>query len=132
MIPRLIATIVYIICDFIYVYISKDVYGNAVSKIQKSPMKPRALSSLIAYLCIAVGWFFLIAPQLEKNPTILNGFLYGLFFSVAVYGTFNFTMNAMFDNWSNRIFYRDLLWGTSFPIIFTLLYTIYLKYGTKK
>lgn len=128
---RLIFVAIYLILDIIYVGLSKNVYDKAVINIQGKPMSSRIISALIAYGCMGLGWFYLAAPRAEKwsktmHPA-LAGFLAGLIYGLLVIGTFNFTLNAMFDKWSDGIMIRDLIWGISYSIFITIIYSIILS-----
>jgi len=129
---RLLFTFIYIIVDLCYVGISKGAYDNAAKMIQGSPMSARIPTALAAYSCMALGWYVFAAQTAEKwslqmNP-ILAGFLSGLVYGLLVIGTFNFTLNAMFDKWSNGIMKRDMLWGIGWGTLVTVLYMISAKY----
>lgn len=128
---RFIFLSIYLIVDFIYVVLSKNVYDNATIKIQGTPMKNRFLSIIAAYICMGLGWYYLTAPTAERwsknmHP-ILAGSLAGLIHGLMIIGTLNFTLNAMLNKWSEEIMIRDLSWGIGWPIILTLSYT-YVKY----
>ena len=130
---RYIFVAIYLVVDLIYVTLSKGTYDNAVKMIQgkSMPIPARFSSALAAYTCMVLGWFFLAAPTAERwsktmHPA-LAGFLAGLVYGLLVIGTFNFTLNAMLDNWSGYIFIRDLLWGISWSIIITTTYSIVLS-----
>ena len=129
---RLLFTFIYIIVDLCYVGISKGAYDNAAKMIQGSPMSARIPTALAAYGCMALGWYVFAAQTAEKwslqMNSILAGFLSGLVYGFLVIGTFNLTLNAMFDKWSNGIMKRDMLWGIGWGTLVTVLYMISAKY----
>jgi uncharacterized membrane protein len=128
---RLLFTFIYLIVDIIYVGISKGVYDNATKMIQGRPMSARIPAALAAYACMALGWYVFAAQTAERwslqmNP-ILAGFLAGLVYGLLVIGTFNLTLNAMFDKWSGNIMIRDMIWGIGWGTTVTIIYIIFAK-----
>jgi len=117
--------ILYLIIDLIYVNISRDVYDNTTVNIQGSPMKVRPYSVLFAYLSMLLGWYYFVTPKI-KSKDYYNAITTGIIYGLSVYGTFNFTCNAMFNNWNTGILIRDLTWGISCSIFITLLYSYYI------
>ena len=80
---------------------------------------------------MGLGWFFLAAPTAERwaktmHPAIA-GLLAGLLYGILVIGTFNFTLNAMFDKWAGKIMIRDLMWGIGWGTLVTVIYSVSLK-----
>lgn len=128
---RLIFAAIYIVIDICYVALSKGAYDNAVKMIQGSPMSGRIPAALAAYSCMAIGWYVFAAQTAERwalqiNP-ILAGFLSGFVYGLLVIGTFNFTLNAMFNKWSDGILKRDMLWGIGWGTLVTIIYIVLAK-----
>jgi uncharacterized membrane protein len=126
---RFIYTIFYILFDITYVTTSKSVYDTATKRIQGAPMVSRGIGAMLAWLCMAPGWFFLIAPMAERTNSLTKMAFIGFIYGLLVFGTFNFTLYAMLENWKGKILIRDLSWGIISSIIVTVLYTfIFHKY----
>ena len=118
---RLLFTFIYIFNDILYVTLSKKEYNVATKKIQGKPITSRTHGAMMAWICMALGWYFLIAPIIETSTytkTLFVSFIYGL----AIFGTFNFTLYAMFEKWTGYIMIRDLIWGLSSSIFISVLY----------
>jgi uncharacterized membrane protein len=126
---RILFVIIYIIVDIMYVYISKNRYDKTVINIQNASMPNRYIIALNAWICMAIGWYFLTTALLDKfirngmspiSAGALSGFITGL----TIYGTFNFTIRAMFINYDIPLLIRDMIWGTSWLSIITIIYSI--------
>ena len=124
---RLAFVLLYIAIDIAYIYLSLDKYNVATKSIQGSGMIGRMLPAALAYVSLAVGWWFLVAPVAEKG-TIKDAALAGFVYGVAVYGVINFTMSAMFVGWTGHIMIRDFVWGCTNATILTCLYKYFLTY----
>jgi uncharacterized membrane protein len=129
---RLLFAFLYIIVDLIYVYTSKSVYDNAVTNIQGSPMPTglsRIIAAMIAWTCMALGWYYLTASYVNTliasgvSPLRAGAFA-GFINGLAVIGTFNFTVHAMFTNYGAKIMIRDLMWGIGWVTLLTIMYAI--------
>lgn len=125
-INRVAFTVVYILVDIVYVMIARDTYMKVVHDIQKGATQftsARVLAAIAAYSCMALGWWFLVAPVIEASGAgLLPGFVYGL----TLYGVFNFTNYAMFDKYTPRILTQDLLWGISWVTVLSVAYGMYI------
>jgi uncharacterized membrane protein len=129
---RLLFAFIYIIVDLIYVFTSKSVYDNVVINIQGSPIPTgvsRIFSALAAWTCMAIGWYYLTTSYVQTLiMTGLSPFRAGAFAGfingLVVIGTFNFTVRAMFTNYSAKIMIRDLCWGVGWVTLLTIIYSL--------
>lgn len=126
---RLVAVVIYLVIDVVYVLSSKAYYSNVVKAIQGSSMyvpNNRIWAAILAYIALATGWFVLVAPYVERPSTTLQqSAWYGFVYAFAVYGVFNGTNHVMFRNYGLQVVLRDTLWGVSWLTLFTVLYKIY-------
>lgn len=132
---RLVAVIIYLIIDVLYVLSSQSYYGKHVQAIQGSMMKvgPTKLWAAIAsYVVLAMGWVVLVAPVVEQQKEWFHAAFYGFVYGLAVYGVFNFTNYVMFQNYASSLMVRDTLWGTSWLTLFTTLYFLYIRKNNVK
>jgi uncharacterized membrane protein len=90
--------------DSVYLYLTKSLFSDMVTKIQKTAMQIRMGSAVIVYLLIATGLYYFIIKQ---NRSIWEAGLLGL----VIYGTFDFTNYAMFKNYDLLISLMDTAWG---------------------
>lgn len=90
--------------DSVYLYFTKAMFGDMVTKIQKTAMQIRMGGAIVVYLLLALGlYYFIIKP----NRSIWEAGLLGL----VIYGTFDFTNYAMFKNYDVLIGIMDTAWG---------------------
>ena len=118
---RVIFTLLYVINDIIYFTLSTRAYDVATKKIQGAPMVARLSGGALAWVALGLGWYFLVAPVVEKaslTKAAFTGFVYGF----AVYGVINGSMNALFTEWRGSIMMRDMIWGVTSVTVLTVLY----------
>jgi uncharacterized membrane protein len=94
--------------DAIYLSSFSGQYNTMMKTIQKSPLKMKPLYALGVYMLMILGWKLLIDRPNEKQSNIVrNSILLGL----VIYGVFDFTNLAIFDNYSLKLGLIDILWG---------------------
>jgi uncharacterized membrane protein len=97
-----------LVLDYIYLSSFSGQYNNMMKTIQKSPLKMKPLYALVVYVLMILGWKLLIDKQGEKQSNIVrNSIILGLI----IYGVFDFTNLAIFDNYSLKLGLIDMLWG---------------------
>ena len=97
-----------LVLDYIYLSSFSGQYNNMMKTIQKSPLKMKPLYALVVYVLMILGWKLLIDKQGEKQSKIVrNSIILGLI----IYGVFDFTNLAIFDNYSLKLGLIDMLWG---------------------
>lgn len=124
--PKLaMVVIVLLILDYIWITkVSNNLYVNTINNIQTDKFKmdsSKYIKVILAYIFV----IYLLATSYDKS-------LYErLFTGLAVYGLFNFTNAAMFDNWTYQVALTDTAWGTA---LFALIPIIsnFLGCGDKK
>jgi uncharacterized membrane protein len=121
--------VVYLAADIGYVLASVSFYEATVIAIQgKGFPSGRVADALAAYALLAVGWFLIAAPSVQLwadkgyRPVTAGasaGFIYGL----VLYGVYNTTLRAQFENYSLHIALRDMTWGSLSAAFVTMLYS---------
>lgn len=80
----------------------------------------------MAYSLMIVGFIFIILPSLnnssKKDGFLIKSFKYGAVFGFTVYGIYNATNMAIFEDYSLSIAVMDTAWGTFAYFCTTLLY----------
>lgn len=107
-----------LILDAIYLSSFSSQYDSMMKTIQKSPLKMKPLYALVVYVLMILGWKLLID---NKKNIVRNSVILGL----VIYGVFDFTNLAIFDNYSLKLGLIDMLWGG-------LLFGISAYVATKK
>jgi uncharacterized membrane protein len=132
----ILAVIIYLVVDITYVFLSKDFYQSVVKDIQGRYSEPRSsvlVAALLSYSCMALGFLVLVVPlvtkRIQDGMSVLRAALpIGLTFGLVMYGVFNFTLHAMFDNYTLHVILRDLVWGVTWATTSTIIYAALLKF----
>jgi uncharacterized membrane protein len=100
----LISAIVFVTIDFFYLNLLKSYFANQIKKIQNKPMTINVLGVLLCYIFLIFGInYFIIKPK----RSVQDAFLLGLI----IYGVYETTNLATFDDWSLFMVVMDTLWG---------------------
>ena len=100
----LISAIVFVTIDFFYLNLMKSYFANQFKKIQNKPMTINVLGVLLCYIFLIFGInYFIIKPK----RSVADAFLLGLI----IYGVYETTNLATFDDWSWFMVVMDTLWG---------------------
>lgn len=135
---RLAFALIYITVDVIYIMLAHRSYFDVVKKIQNIETRmdmSRYIVATLAYITMAFGWVMLVAPHIEQvddassknNGRLIKALMYGASYGFVLYGVFNFTNYVMFQNYSKRIMVQDLVWGTSWVTVLSLLYAVFIN-----
>lgn len=99
-----IVLVLFLLLDSVYLYLTKNMFGEMVARIQRVAMQVRLWSAAVVYLLLAIVMYHFV---IKKKFQIWEAVLLGL----AIYGVFDFTCYAMFKNYDLRIALMDTLWG---------------------
>ena len=114
-----IAAIAMISIDYLYLNIIKDYFQWQIRTIQGSPMKINIWGAVVCYILLVVGIYYFI---LREKRSYLDAFILGL----VIYGVFETTNYALFNNWALSTVFIDTIWG---GILFAL--TTYVVYKVR-
>ena len=108
---QLIPIFVLLTLDYAWLHFyMKHRYIDLVKIIQKSKMNVKIIPALFAYLFMIIGLLNFVLPNIKKG-SLQSYFQYGFLFGVILYGVYNFTCAAVFNNWDITILIQDILWG---------------------
>jgi len=100
----LLAAIIFVGIDSIYLNFMKGYFKAQVQKIQNSPIQINYSAALICYVFLITGiYYFIIKP----NRSLQDAFLLG----IVIYGVYETTNWALLKNWSLATVIMDTLWG---------------------
>jgi len=100
----ILTAIILVAIEAVYLRIMLPYFDSQVKKIQGKEITPRPYSVVIVYIIIITGlYYFIIGPNKSYKD--------GAFFGLVIYGIFNFTNHALFDNYSLSLVIIDLIWG---------------------
>lgn len=128
---RIPFVIVYLIVDIVYVILSRPTYEGRARAIQGTgfPNKKGVIAyALLAYACMGIAWWVLVAERIRASTPLREVIRLAFVLGLAMYGVFNATLYVMFKEWDLSIFIRDLVWGTTWITLMTILFAITLRY----
>jgi uncharacterized membrane protein len=107
----LIALPVFFVIDMVWlVLIAKEFYQKQIGFLMRPDINWYA--AIIFYLLFVAGLVvFVISPAIEKHSW-LHALLFGAFFGLITYATYDLTNLATTKNWPLLVTIVDLVWGT--------------------
>ena len=122
-----IYAVIVLIIDAIYLSsFSKD-YNMLFKKIQGKPLTVKKMPAMIVYLLLVGAWYIFIYKEMQKYTTkeiIWRAMMLGFF----IYGVFDATNMAIFENYSVRLAIIDALWGGVLFGMTTGLFIMFKKF----
>ena len=110
----ILTAIILVAIEAVYLRTMLPYFNSQIKKIQGKEITPRPYSVVIVYIIIITGlYYFIIGPNKSYKD--------GAFFGLVIYGIFNFTNHALFDNYSLSLVIMDLIWGMTICGITTLI-----------
>jgi len=100
----LIATVVLLILDAMFISINMKAYSDQVVNIQRVVMKVKPLGAILSYLFIIGGLYFFI---IRRNRPVWEAFVFGL----VMYGVYDATNYALLKKWDPYLAIMDSIWG---------------------
>ena len=118
MFKYLLAAIIFVVLDGLYLNLIKGYFNNQVKSIQGSPIQFNLIYVAITYVFLIFGINYFI---IKKNRPVKEAALLGLI----IYGVYEFTNISLFKNWSILTAIIDTAWGTTlFALTTAIVYTI--------
>ena len=100
----LLTSIIMLILDSIYLNITKNHFNKEVMNIQGSGISLNIYGAIMTYILMLLGLYYFI---FKRNGSVLDAFILG----IVIYGVFEGTTKAIFNNWSWISVLIDTLWG---------------------
>lgn len=125
---------IYILVDFLYVFLSTPFYNIAISNIQGHPMKMKEysyLSALLSYTILGLGWLMIVANRISSSSSYSEIVAMAVIYGLVIYGVFNTTLYIMFSRWDTWVALRDTMWGVGWITLLSLGYLYTLKKNIK-
>jgi uncharacterized membrane protein len=91
----------------------KNTYKTELKNLatfKEGSMQTRLIPIILTYLILALGFSFFVSPLLSVS--IYKSFLVGALFGLVVYGVYDLTNYAIFQNYTLKITIIDVVWGT--------------------
>jgi uncharacterized membrane protein len=105
MIKYLLAAIIFVVLDGIYLNLVKGAFSKQIKSIQGSDIQINYIYTAITYIFLIFGLNYFI---IQKNRSVKDAALLGL----TIYAVYEFTNLSLFKNWSLFIAIIDTIWGT--------------------
>jgi len=107
--PLLVVAVAMLLMDAIWLTFQYNYNATIIKNVQKSVMKMRYVPAALVYLIMPIAVTYLaIVPSKTIQESVQKGALVGL----AMYGVYDLTNLATFDNWTTRMALQDMAWGT--------------------
>lgn len=108
----LIALGIFLAIDMVWLtVIAKQLYAERLGYLMAA--KPNLLAALIFYLLFVVGLMVFVVNPALASGSWLHALLYGLFFGLVTYATYDLTNLATVKDWPILITVIDLAWGSA-------------------
>jgi uncharacterized membrane protein len=117
MIKYLLAAIIFVVLDGIYLNLVKGAFSKQIKSIQGSDIQINYIYTAITYIFLIFGLNYFI---IQKNRSVKDAALLGL----TIYAVYEFTNLALFKNWSIVLGIADTIWGA---VLFGLTTAIVYK-----
>jgi uncharacterized membrane protein len=126
----IIVSIALIILDSVWILLNKDTYFTTIENIQKKKAIVKYEYALIAYIFMIFSIIFVAIPFTSQNiaakdtltSKLYKSILYGGSVGLSIYGIYNFTCLALFDNYSLTVGIKDTIWGSFLYSLVTFTY----------
>lgn len=124
-------SILYLCVDLIWISImSKLFYKEQLEKIQKRALTFKYIPAILAYITLLITMFYICVPLSKYYKQYHPSLVFGLV-GFCVYGVYNFTNGAIFDDYNWSFIVIDTLWGIVSFSLFGLIYSSPYSSGSK-
>jgi len=121
----LLSGLILLILDYVYLSSTKPYFNKVVKSIQGKGITVRYEGVIPCYILLIVGlnYFVLSNNHLADDQKVKHAFWLG----VIIYGVFDTTCYAIFDNWTLKAVLLDTIWGGIVLSATTLLTLKFIK-----
>lgn len=114
----LLAALIMLILDALYLNAIGKAYSQQVAKIQRTVMNIKMEGAAVCYLFLIFGLYYFI---LKEKKSVFDAFLLG----IIIYGVYDATTYTVFKKWSPSLAALDTLWGgVLFALTTMLVYSL--------
>ena len=104
-----VVAVAMLLMDYVWLTLQYNYNASVIKNVQKSVMKMRYVPAALVYLIMPITvTYFAILQSKSLTESIQKGALLGL----AMFGVYDLTNLATFDNWTTRMALQDMAWGT--------------------
>ena len=94
-----------LLIDIVYLQGITAYFNRIVKSIQGKPISINVMGAVLSYITMAFALYYFV---LRENRSVIDAAILGL----CVYGVFDFTNKALFNNWDWFTVVIDMLWGS--------------------
>lgn len=122
-------SILYLIVDILWIStMSKLFYKSRIENIQKEHLQFKMLPALLSYLTLLLTMFYICIPlSIHYKDMYHPSITFGLV-GFAIYGVYNFTNSAIFNDYKWDFIIIDTLWGILSFMFFGFLYSKFISF----
>ena len=106
MIQYLLAAVIFVILDGLYLNLIKNYFNKQIRSIQGTNIEINFMAVAITYILLIFGLNYFI---IKKHKSVSDASLLGL----VIYGVYDSTNYATLKKWSSDVAIMDTLWGGS-------------------
>lgn len=125
-----VGVMVAILLDSLWIgFVAKHLYLQAFSSFMLSPemMRPAQwIAAIGVWFIMVVGIVHFVLPK-TFNASLRDAAIEGGLYGLVVYGSYGLTNYAVFKNWPSHIVFTELLWGTAFCAVITIVLTLFSR-----
>ncbi len=112
-IQYLVALVILLIIDSLWLgFIMKKFYHTELGTLMRTvdgQFKPVLWAAGMVYFALALGIVVFVLP---RTAELTQSFLYGVCLGFIIYGVYDFTNLATIQNWSLKLTFADVAWGS--------------------
>lgn len=127
----LVALPLFMVIDFAWIgFIMKDVYVRemgALGRTYDGTFKPLLPAALLAWALIPAGIVIFAMPRLTPDSTVPEVIGWGALFGAITYGIYDMTNLATLKNYSLKLAFMDMAWGTVLSALITVVIWLVAK-----
>ena len=105
-----------LVLDLIWLTLNKSRYARMVQLVQNKTMRIKLVGGVLAYILMVLALVYFIVPLAKESKdttsNLVKALKYGAFFGLIVYGIYNATNYAIFENYDISTAVLDTCWGT--------------------
>lgn len=110
-IGRVVSSLALLVFDVLWVtQIMGPLYKNMILDIQGKVMKVNRFAACAAYVLMVVGLNMFVISN-TKEESLLTLTVRGFLFGIVLYGVYDCTAAAVFQDWNWKLAALDILWG---------------------
>jgi uncharacterized membrane protein len=102
-------------------------YAALVRSVQGRKLSVHFPAALLSYAFVVLGFVGIVAPNVHATTSSTRALAHGALVGFVIYGVFNSTNAAIFDNYNAKAAIFDTLWGTFLFSISALLFSNLLR-----